>query len=122
MKPALVFALGALGLFALARYQKQGSRAQEGGRARSQEQSAERIRRPRARRMRSRHRSEDGLLDLNSATLFELKELKGIGDALANRIMENRPYMTKIDLVGRRVIPDSAYELTKQSITVRHAA
>jgi DNA uptake protein ComE-like DNA-binding protein len=116
MKPALVFALGALGLFALAKYQKQGGRGQ------NQEQPAERVRRPRARRMRSRHRSEDGLLDLNSATLFELKELKGIGDALAGRIIENRPYTTKIDLIGRRVIPDSAYEVIKQSITVRHAA
>jgi len=70
----------------------------------------------------SRHRSEDGLLDLNSATIFELKELKGIGDALAARIIENRPYSTKIDLVGRRVIPDSAYEVIKHDITVRHAA
>lgn len=122
MKPALVFTLGALGLLALAKYQKQGSQGREGGRARRQEQPTEGMRRPRARRMRSRHRSEDGLLDLNSATLFELKELRGIGDALANRIMENRPYMTKIDLVGRRVIPDSAYEVIKHSITVRHAA
>jgi DNA uptake protein ComE-like DNA-binding protein len=72
--------------------------------------------------MRLRHRTDDGLLDLNSATLFELKELTGIGDMLAARIAENRPYITKIDLVGRRVIPDSAYEVIKHSITVRRVA
>ena len=116
MKPALVFVFGALGLFALAKYQRtSGQKWQQA------EEPAQPTRR-RARRMRERHRSEDGLLDLNSATIFELKELKGIGDALAARIVENRPYTTKIDLVGRRVIPDNAYEVIKHSITVRHAA
>ena len=114
MKPALVFVLGALGLLVLAKYQKSGRR---GARV---EQPIERERRPRARRQR--HRTEDGLLDLNSATRFELKELKGIGDALAARIIENRPYTTKMDLIGRRVIPDSAYEVIKHAITVEHAA
>ncbi|GEM_PF-3399804 len=118
MKPALVFVFGALGLFALAKYQRVS-----GKQASAAEQPARPARRGRTRRMRSsRHRSEDGLLDLNSATIFELKELKGIGDALAARIIENRPYSTKIDLVGRRVIPDSAYEVIKHAITVRHAA
>ena len=117
MKPALVFVFGALGLFALAKYQRVSGRQRQ-----QTEQPAQPARRPRGRRMRGRHRSDDGLLDLNSATIFELKELKGIGDALAARIVENRPYTTKIDLVGRRVIPDSAYEVIKHSITVRHAA
>ncbi|PYY13322.1 MAG: DNA-binding protein, partial [Acidobacteria bacterium] len=67
-------------------------------------------------------RTEDGLLDLNSATLLELKELDGIGDVLADRIIDNRPYVTKIDLVGRRVIPDAVYTQIKHSVTVRHAA
>ena len=114
MKPALVFALGALGLLVVAKYQTSATRA------RRAEQPAERRRRPRARRMR--HRTEDGLLDLNSATRFELMELKGIGDVLAARIIENRPYLTKMDLIGRRVIPDAAYEVIKHAITVKHAA
>ena len=115
MKPALVFVFGALGLFALAKYQRVSGKQQIAA-----GQPAHPARR--VRRSRSRHRSDDGLLDLNSATIFELKELKGIGDALAARIVENRPYTTKIDLVGRRVIPDSAYEVIKHSITVRHVA
>ena len=73
-------------------------------------------------RSRERHRTEEGLLDLNSASLLELKELEGIGDVLAGRIIENRPYLTKIDLVGRRVIPDAAYGRIKHSITAKHAA
>ena len=116
MKQAWAFALGALGLLAFANY-RQGKT-----RSRTKQLSTELPPRRRARKMRLRHRSSDGLLDLNSATLLELKELKGIGDTLATRIVENRPYLTKIDLVGRRVIPDAAYEAIKHSITVRHAA
>ena len=108
---ALAFAMGALGLLAFANYRKSRSSVR-----------AEQPRPRRARRMRLRHRAEDGLLDLNSATLLELKELNGIGDALGNRIIENRPYLNKIDLVGRRVIPDAVYEMIKHSITVKHAA
>lgn len=116
MKKALVFALGALGLLAFANRRASGAHLPEA------ELPMERIGRPRARRMRLRHRTDEGLLDLNSATLFELKELSGIGEVLASRIVENRPYITKIDLIGRRVIPDSAYEAIKHSITVRRAA
>ena len=116
MKKALIFALGALGLLAFSSYKK--SRAG----ARTPEQRVEGVARPRARKMRLRHRTEDGLLDLNSATLIELKELEGIDDAFAARIVENRPYLTKMDLVGRRVIPDSAYEVIKHFIAVKRAA
>ena|SRR5437762_5485919 len=38
----------------------------------------------------------------------ELAALKGIGAALAERIVENRPYLSKIDLVSRMIVPDSA--------------
>src|SRR5689334_25065645 len=98
---AWAFALGALGLLAFANYRKSSIRVP------AEQPSVERPRPRRARRMRLRHRTADGLLDLNSASLLELKELDGIGDALAGRIVENRPYLTKIDLVGRRVIPDA---------------
>ena len=66
-----------------------------------------------------RARSGDaGLLDLNSASEKELLQLKGIGEVFAARIVENRPYATKIDLIGRRVVPDAAYEMIKNVITV----
>ena len=116
MRQAWLIALGALGLLGLLNYQKIKAKS------RIAEQPIEELRRPRARKLRFRHRSEEGLLDLNSATIFELKELIGIGEALANRIIENRPYLTKMDLVGRRVIPDGTYNQIKHSITVKHAA
>ena len=116
MRQAWLIALGALGLLGLLNYQR--SKAQ----ARKAELPVEELRPTRARKLRFRHRSEEGLLDLNSATIFELKELSGIGNALANRIIENRPYLTKIDLIGRRIIPDGAYNRIKHSVTVKHAA
>ena len=116
MKQAWIFALGALGLLAFTNYRHSATRA------RNSEQPRERVRRPHARKMRLRHRTEEGLLDLNSATLFELKELSGMDDSLAERVAENRPYTTKIDLIGRRVIPDTVYEAIKHSVTVRHVA
>src|SRR5215813_7604485 len=112
---ALAFALGALGLLAFANRKSRTS-------VRAKQPVMEQPRPRRARRMRLRHRTEDGLLDLNSATLPELQELNGIEDALGIRIIESRPYLTKIDLVGRRVIPDAIYATIKHSVTVRHTA
>ena len=62
------------------------------------------------------------LLDLNKASEEELIALNGIGPVLATRILENRPYATKIDLIGRMVIPEANYELIKHFVTVGHAA
>ncbi len=44
------------------------------------------------------------LLDINSASADDLKALKGIGEADARRIVENRPYRTKDELVQKKVI------------------
>ena len=79
--------------------------------------------RRRLRRRAASHVTAEGLLDLNSASQQELQGLQGIGPELAEKILENRPYLTKIDLVGRMVVPDLVYEEIKERITVRpHAA
>jgi DNA uptake protein ComE-like DNA-binding protein len=72
--------------------------------------------------LKQRRDSGADLLDLNSATERKLSRLPGMLPDLVERIVENRPYATKIDLVGRRVIPDDTYELIKHVITVSHAA
>ena len=44
-------------------------------------------------------------VDLNSASRKELMTLPGIGAAEAARIVENRPYRTKTELVTKNVLP-----------------
>src|SRR3954471_2357538 len=72
--------------------------------------------------LKRRRDSGADLLDLNSASELRLGRLPGISAELVERIVENRPYLTKIDLVGRRIIPDEAYARIKHTIKVNHAA
>ena len=53
---------------------------------------------------------DGGLLDLNSATRAELIALPGIGEAYADKIIANRPFHDKGELVRKKIIPESTYE------------
>jgi DNA uptake protein ComE-like DNA-binding protein len=57
-----------------------------------------------------------GLIDINSASTDELDTLPGIGPALAKKIIDNRPYRAKNELVSKKVIPQSTYAKIKDQI------
>jgi competence protein ComEA len=50
------------------------------------------------------------LIDINSATVEQLKMLPGINDGLAQSIVKGRPYRMKTDLVRKNIIPQAAYK------------
>ena len=58
-------------------------------------------------------------VDLNSASPAELQKLPGIGEALSKKIVENRPYKRKDELVQKKVIPAPTYDKIKDHVIAK---
>jgi DNA uptake protein ComE-like DNA-binding protein len=60
------------------------------------------------------------LLDLNTASHEELQRL-GLNDEMTDKIVDNRPYRNKLDLLSRMVIPEATYNGIRSLIGIAGA-
>ncbi len=58
------------------------------------------------------------LLNLNKATAGELVEQLGVTKDVADKIVSNRPYRLKGELVAKNLVPKDTYDVIKDRVTV----
>jgi DNA uptake protein ComE-like DNA-binding protein len=81
--------------------------------------------RPQPRRRQRTARTASALyigevIDLNKASKDDINAL-GLAE-FYDRIIDERPFHSKFDLLERMIVPDALYREIKDRITVRHAA
>lgn len=58
-------------------------------------------------------------LDINTATITELKAVPGIGDVTAAKIVAGRPYGDKSQLVSKKVVAPALYAKVKNQLIAK---
>jgi hypothetical protein len=61
------------------------------------------------------------LADLNAANIEELTSL-GLDASTVERLVENRPYRNKLELVSRMILPEAIYDSIKSKIAIAGAS
>jgi len=67
----------------------------------------------------SQSSSNRSVVNINEASQQEIMQALGLDAELAERIVEQRPYPSKIDLLGRMVVPEEIYNSIKHRISYK---
>ena len=60
-----------------------------------------------------------GLIDINSADAATLKTVPGVGDVYSAKIIANRPYKGKDEIVKKAGVPQGVYDKIKDKIIAK---
>ena len=73
----------------------------------------------RRRRANARKAFSGPTININEASQQEIVQSLGLDAGMAERIVEHRPYPSKIDLLGRMVVPEEIYNAIKHRISYK---